>query len=59
MVRPRWATVNDGATAARPQIDQRPYASRQTARTGLAHVFAKLLITSRSQLAADAARHRG
>ncbi len=42
-----------------PQIGQRLYISRRTVQTHLAHVFAKLHITSRAQLAAEAARHRG
>lgn len=42
-----------------PQIGQRLYVSRRTVQTHLAHVFAKLQITSRAQLAAAAARHRG
>ncbi len=42
-----------------PQIGQRLYVSRRTVQSHLAHVFAKLHITSRAQLAAEAARHRG
>ena len=42
-----------------PQIGQRLYVSRRTVQTHLAHVFAKLQIASRAQLAAEAARHRG
>ena len=42
-----------------PQIGQRLYVSRRTVQTHLAHVFAKLHIPSRTQLAAEAARHRG
>ena len=42
-----------------PQIGQRLYVSRRTVQTHLAHVFAKLRITSRTQLAAEAIRHRG
>jgi DNA-binding NarL/FixJ family response regulator len=34
-----------------PQIGQRLYISRRTVQTHLAHVFAKLHITSRTQLA--------
>ncbi len=41
-----------------PQIGQRLYVSRRTVQTHLAHVFAKLHITSRAQLAAEAAWHR-
>jgi DNA-binding CsgD family transcriptional regulator len=42
-----------------PQIGQRLYVSRRTVQTHLGHVFAKLHITSRAQLAAEAARHQG
>jgi DNA-binding CsgD family transcriptional regulator len=42
-----------------PQIGQRLYVSRRTVQTHLAHVFAKLHITSRAQLAAEAIRCRG
>ena len=42
-----------------PQIGQRLYVSRRTVQTHLAHVFAKLHITSRTQLAAEAIRRRG
>ena len=49
--------VTEGLT--NPQIGQRLYVSRRTVQTHLAHVFAKLHITSRAQLAAEAARHRG
>jgi DNA-binding CsgD family transcriptional regulator len=42
-----------------PQIGQRLYVSRKTVQTHLGHVFAKLHITSRAQLAAEAARRRG
>ena len=42
-----------------PQIGQRLYISRRTVQTHLAHVFAKLQITSRTQLAAEAIRHQG
>jgi DNA-binding CsgD family transcriptional regulator len=41
-----------------PQIGDRLYVSRRTVQTHLAHVFAKLDITSRAQLAAEVARHR-
>ena len=41
-----------------PQIGQRLYVSRRTVQTHLAHVFAKLHLTSRTQLAAEAIRHR-
>lgn len=41
-----------------PQIGQRLYISRRTVQTHLAHVFAKLHINSRAQLAAEAARHQ-
>ena len=42
-----------------PQIGPRLYVSRRTVQTHLGHVFAKLHLTSRAQLAAEAARHRG
>ena len=42
-----------------PQIGLRLYVSRRTVQTHLAHVFARLHITSRTQLAAEAIRHRG
>jgi DNA-binding CsgD family transcriptional regulator len=42
-----------------PQIGQRLYISRRTVQTHVGHVFAKLHFTSRAQLAAEAARHRG
>ena len=41
-----------------PQIGQRQYVSRRTVQTHLAHIFAKLDISSRAQLAAEVARHR-
>jgi DNA-binding CsgD family transcriptional regulator len=41
------------------QIGQRLYVSRRTVQAHLAHVFTKLHFTSRAQLAAEAARHRG
>jgi ATP/maltotriose-dependent transcriptional regulator MalT len=54
-----WAVVDLVAEGlSNPQIGQRLYVSRRTVQTHLAHVFAKLHITSRAQLAADAARHR-
>jgi DNA-binding CsgD family transcriptional regulator/tetratricopeptide (TPR) repeat protein len=40
-----------------PQIGERLYVSRRTVQTHLAHVFTKLDISSRSQLAAETARH--
>jgi DNA-binding NarL/FixJ family response regulator len=42
-----------------PQIGQRLYVSRKTVQTHRTHVFAKLHVTSRAQLAAEATRHRG
>ena len=42
-----------------PQIGERLYVSRRTVQAHLAHVFAKLDITSRAQLAALATQHRG
>jgi DNA-binding CsgD family transcriptional regulator len=41
-----------------PQIGDRLYISRRTVQTHLAHVFAKLDITSRAQLAAEVTRHQ-
>jgi len=41
-----------------PQIGERLYVSRRTVQTHLAHVFAKLDLTSRAQLAAEVTRHR-
>jgi DNA-binding CsgD family transcriptional regulator len=41
-----------------PQIGERLFISRRTVQTHLAHVFAKLGISSRTQLAAEAARRR-
>jgi DNA-binding CsgD family transcriptional regulator len=40
-----------------PQIGQRLYISGRTVQTHLAHVFAKLDITARAQLAAEVSRH--
>jgi DNA-binding CsgD family transcriptional regulator len=42
-----------------PQIGERLYVSRRTVQTHLAHVFTKLGISSRAQLAAEATRRRG
>jgi len=42
-----------------PQIGERLFVSRRTVQTHLAHIFAKLDITSRAQLAAQAARRPG
>ena len=41
-----------------PQIGERLYISRRTVQTHLAHVFAKLDISSRAQLAAEVTRRR-
>ncbi len=41
-----------------PQIGERLYVSRRTVQTHLAHVFAKLDISSRAQLAAEVTRQR-
>jgi DNA-binding CsgD family transcriptional regulator len=49
--------VADGLT--NPQIGARLYISRRTVQTHLIHIFAKLDIASRAQLAAHVARHRG
>jgi len=48
--------VADGLS--NPQIGDRLYISRRTVQTHLAHVFAKLDIVSRAQLAAEVTRHR-
>ena len=42
-----------------PQIGDRLFVSRRTVQTHLAHVFAKLTISSRAQLAAEVVRQRG
>ena len=42
-----------------PQIGDRLYVSRRTVQTHLAHVFTKLDISSRTQLAAEVTRQRG
>ncbi len=42
-----------------PQIGERLYISHRTVQTHLAHMFAKLDIATRAQLAADVTRHRG
>ena len=49
--------VAEGLT--NPQIGERLYISRRTVQTHLAHMFAKLDIATRAQLAADVTRHRG
>ena len=41
-----------------PQIGDRLYVSRRTVQTHLSHVFAKLAISSRTQLAAEVSRQR-
>jgi DNA-binding NarL/FixJ family response regulator len=41
-----------------PQIGERLFVSRRTVQTHLAHVFTKLGLSSRTQLAAEAARRR-
>jgi len=50
------ALVADGLS--NPQIGERLFISRRTVQTHLVHVFAKLDISSRAQLAAQAARQR-
>ena len=49
--------VAEGLT--NPQIGERLYISHRTVQTHLAHMFAKLDIATRAQLAADVTRHRG
>jgi DNA-binding CsgD family transcriptional regulator len=46
-----------GEGLSNPQVGDRLYVSRRTVQTHLAHIFAKLDITSRAQLAAEVARH--
>jgi DNA-binding CsgD family transcriptional regulator len=41
-----------------PQIGERLFISRGTVKTHLAHVFSKLGVTSRAELAAEATRRR-
>ena len=48
--------VTEGLT--NPQIGERLFVSRRTVQTHLAHVFTKLGLSSRTQLAAEAARRR-
>ncbi len=48
--------VADGLT--NPQIGDRLYISRRTVQTHLVHIFAKLDIASRAQLAAEVTRHQ-
>jgi DNA-binding NarL/FixJ family response regulator len=48
--------VADGLT--NPQIGERLFISRRTVQTHLVHVFAKLGISSRTQLAAQVALRR-
>jgi DNA-binding CsgD family transcriptional regulator len=57
---PTERTVVDLAAEglSNPQIGERLYISRRTVQTHLASVFAKLDISSRVQLAAEAARRR-
>ncbi|MGH3918559.1 MAG: response regulator transcription factor [Pseudonocardiaceae bacterium] len=40
-----------------PEVGERLFIGRGTVKTHLAHVFAKLGIASRSELAAEATRH--
>jgi DNA-binding CsgD family transcriptional regulator len=42
-----------------PQIGERLYISRRTVQTHLAHIFAKLDMSSRAQLAASVTRRQG
>jgi DNA-binding NarL/FixJ family response regulator len=54
------ATVTDlvAEGLSNPQIGERMYISRRTVQTRLAHIFAKLDISSRAQLAAEAIRQQ-
>ncbi|HKE75809.1 MAG TPA: AAA family ATPase [Acidimicrobiales bacterium] len=56
---PTERTVADlvGEGLSNPQVGDRLYVSRRTVQTHLAHIFTKLDITSRAQLAAEVARH--
>ena len=49
--------VAEGLT--NPRIGERLYISHRTVQTHLAHMFAKLDIATRAQLAAEVTRHRG
>ena len=49
--------VTEGLT--NPQIGERLYISHRTVQTHLGHMFAKLDIATRAQLAVDVTRHRG
>jgi DNA-binding CsgD family transcriptional regulator len=51
------ALVTEGLS--NPQIGERLYVSHRTVQTHVAHVFTKLDISSRAQLAAEVTRHRG
>jgi len=51
------ALVAEGLSS--PQIGERLYISRRTVQTHLAHIFAKLDISSRAQLAASVTRRQG
>jgi DNA-binding NarL/FixJ family response regulator len=42
---------------ANPQIGERMFISRATVKTHLSHIYSKLGISSRSQLAAEATKH--
>ena len=48
--------VADGLS--NPQIGERLYISGRTVQTHIAHVFAKLDLSARAQLAVEATRHR-
>ena len=50
------ALVADGLS--NPQIGERLYISRRTVQTHIAHVFAKLDLSARAQLAVEVTRHR-
>jgi DNA-binding CsgD family transcriptional regulator len=51
---PELALAAEGLS--NPQIGDRPYISRRTVQTHVAHIFMKLGISSRAQLAAEVIR---
>jgi DNA-binding NarL/FixJ family response regulator len=47
------------AGLSNPQIGERMYISRRTVQTHVAHIFMKLGVSSRAQLAAEVSRQPG